>query len=871
MSNVSPSLFELIEGRRWRRAVFTSFTLSLTYLESYLLPRLRAQGCVSIDIFVDALGYRDSLIEQRSRHAGRDYSVHPVVVRTGIFHPKLVYLWPEGDDGDLLLVGSGNLTYAGHGGNLEVFEVLRPELHASAFAQAAAFFSELTRSQHVEVGGGDKALDAVYRRMSALAKNYRTVQDVRFVHSLNEPAIPQLVRHLAGQTFDELVVMSPYHNPDASTVAQLVDATRPARVLISLDIATPTSPFPFELADKWPCDVRAVTPNDTKARFAHAKWYEWRTVTGATAFTGSFNATTASLATCNNVECGVIRQLSAPSTHWSDATRRPFQKQVFPRTNNPSQLIAQATLTGNVLKGRVLGYTPTSSEQWTWWIQNGDDAPSPPQSLKLEPDGSFTATLLTSIDVTRESAMQIHLESPLRSARGWVSIPDILDIAPQQRNLLTLLARLDRGAGSAASFVSLLNILMDEIRQLNLEASKASLGTLLDRPRDGPATPREWTALPRASVSENPYVAVPDNPQGRFLAALGAGQRSWETWGHLGQALLGISTADITSFNPSTGQRNGVRPPRLDRFVLETDEEANATERENETLRLALAAFQELMTTCRETLRGQLEREALDTRGAALLALAQFERMWLHIMLRALVVHLNSISGTIEWIGNWLHENAYIGYAQASFDLLLPEMAGCAAVLAFHAVGQPDALYSAIAAKRAPSPATRTVMYLEAAFNGAPNVDLVLAQAHNWLGSQVCNELVEDNLDAALEGLEIMLARPTPRSRIAQFLLERPSKVIPSEWYPLPGRALDLLKISVRPIVRRPHFAKVHIRNLHRGCPLCHQPLGHILRGSDIRRLDPDFLADFKLLCIAACIHCKAPLIAHFAMPLDHE
>lgn len=869
MSDATLSLFDLIESRRWRRALFTSFTLSLTYLESYLLPRLRAQGCGSIDIFVDALGYRDSLIEQRSRHAGRDYSVHPVVVRTGIFHPKLVYLWPEDEDGDMLLVGSGNLTYAGHGGNLEVFEVLRPEMHASAFAQAGDFFSELTRSQHVDIGGGHKALASVRRRISALAESYPAVQEVRFVHSLNEPAIPQLVRHLSGQTFDELVVMSPYHTPDASTVAQLVDATRPARVLISLDTATPTSPFPFELADKWPCDVQAVVPNNPKARFAHAKWYEWRTATGATAFTGSFNATAASLATCNNVECGVIRELSAPSTHWSPATRRPFQKQVFPRTNNPSQLIAQATLSGNVLNGRVLGYIPMSSEQWAWSIQNGDDAPSSPQPLKLETDGSFTTTLSTPIDVTRESAMQIHLESPPRSARGWVSIPDILNIAPQQRNLLTLLARLDRGAGPTASFVSLLNILMDEIRQMNLRGSKSSLGSLPDRPGAGQATTREWTALPRASVSEDPYAAVPDNPQGRFLTALGAGQRGWETWGHLGQALLGVRTGDSTSFNPSTSRGNGARPPRLDRVVLETDEEANASERENETLLLALTAFKELMTKCRETLRGQLEREASDTRGAALLALAQFERMWLHIMLRAQVVHLNSISGTVEWIGNWLHENACIGYAEASFDLMLPEMAGCAAVLAFQAVGQPDALYTAIAAKRAPSPAARTVMYLEAAVDGAPNVEQVLVHARAWLGNQVCNELVEDNPEAALEALTAMLAWPTPRSRIAQFLRERPSKVIPSEWHPLPARALDLLKIAVRPVVRRPHFDKVHIRTLHRGCPLCRQPLGHMARGTDIRRLDPDFLSDLKLLNIAACIHCKAPLIAHFAMPLD--
>jgi len=45
MQEQHPSILDLIGSRRVLRAVFTSFTLSLTYFENYILPKLQAQGC----------------------------------------------------------------------------------------------------------------------------------------------------------------------------------------------------------------------------------------------------------------------------------------------------------------------------------------------------------------------------------------------------------------------------------------------------------------------------------------------------------------------------------------------------------------------------------------------------------------------------------------------------------------------------------------------------------------------------------------------------------------------------------------------------------------------------------------------------------
>src|SRR5205823_1915 len=100
-----------------------------------------------------------------------------------IFHPKLVHLRAAEGHADLLLVGSGNLTYSGHGGNIEVLEALRPDFHAQAFNQAADFFEELGSLPRATVADPTELL-ATAERLRDVASRGQTTQDVQFVHSL---------------------------------------------------------------------------------------------------------------------------------------------------------------------------------------------------------------------------------------------------------------------------------------------------------------------------------------------------------------------------------------------------------------------------------------------------------------------------------------------------------------------------------------------------------------------------------------------------------------------------------------------------------------------------------------------------------------
>lgn len=59
---------------------------------------------------------RAALGEAGARRVGRDYEIAPVVLKcSGIIHPKVSVLAQK--DGAHLLVGTGNLTFSGWGGN----------------------------------------------------------------------------------------------------------------------------------------------------------------------------------------------------------------------------------------------------------------------------------------------------------------------------------------------------------------------------------------------------------------------------------------------------------------------------------------------------------------------------------------------------------------------------------------------------------------------------------------------------------------------------------------------------------------------------------------------------------------------------------
>jgi hypothetical protein len=139
---------DILESRRWNAAFFTAYAFSISFFESVVFQALtKRTPCHEICVVVDADGYASSLMERGASRVGRDYTLIPILV-SGVFHPKCTYL--SGPDGDLLLVGSGNLTFGGYGRNVEVLEVLQPNVHPQAFLDFANFLEVLMERPSLE-------------------------------------------------------------------------------------------------------------------------------------------------------------------------------------------------------------------------------------------------------------------------------------------------------------------------------------------------------------------------------------------------------------------------------------------------------------------------------------------------------------------------------------------------------------------------------------------------------------------------------------------------------------------------------------------------------------------------------------------------
>jgi hypothetical protein len=151
---VSLAPLDLVSAHPWRRAAFTTYALSLSFFEAVILDALVRGGGREVLILADVQGIRASLSEQGAHRVGKDYEVEPVSVSSGAFHPKISVLTSAEECH--LLVGSGNLTFGGWGGNCEVLEHLHPSFAADAIEDAASFFDLISVTERVRHCAGEQ-------------------------------------------------------------------------------------------------------------------------------------------------------------------------------------------------------------------------------------------------------------------------------------------------------------------------------------------------------------------------------------------------------------------------------------------------------------------------------------------------------------------------------------------------------------------------------------------------------------------------------------------------------------------------------------------------------------------------------------------
>jgi hypothetical protein len=450
---------ELISAAPWTRVAFTTYALSLSFFEAVLLDALLRGGGRNALILSDPEGVRAGLSEEGARRVGRDYEIEPVACANhGVFHPKIGALFT--DDDAHLLIGSGNLTFAGWGGNLELVEHLHPSFAADAFDDTAAFFEQVAQSDALITTAGPAclALAATLRKFAAGRERTGTIH---MLHSLDGAIAEQLALYaddLGGAT--RLTAVSPYYDLRAEGLGDLVELLGCEQADLH---AHPSGTVRGQGANAWPFEARkkwkAVNVTDAFGqddRPLHAKSIELICRRGRLVLSGSANLTHAGLFG-RNVEASVLRIQRNARSHWvikkGIAPVRSLADETEADSATPALVgILSASLEGDTIRGRVVAPRLTGSVNASLRTPRSTHALGP---VEIGQDGSFVlAAPGIELESWENGRLILRFERAGACWEGFVSITAALElirrtgaIAPR---LIAMLAGTETPADVAA-------------------------------------------------------------------------------------------------------------------------------------------------------------------------------------------------------------------------------------------------------------------------------------------------------------------------------------------------------------------------------------------------------------------------------------
>lgn len=776
------SVLEVIAAGKWKRAFFTTYTLSLTYVESHVLPALRRSGCDSLIILSDIAGYRDSLMEQRCQGVGRDYSVLPVKVSAGIFHPKLAYLEGALPEQDILLVGSGNLTYPGHGGSIEVLEVLRPSVAARAFTQCAEFLELLPVANHVKVAQV-AAWEHVAVRMRAAAATGADTEDVDFVHCLLRSAQAQMLdaaRSLSGHWL-ELLVLSPYHHPEARPILQLAEQTGVSQLIAGVPCrSNEPSAYPFAHVRSHFQSLRIMqpVPQSKPQRSLHAKWFELRGEAGALVLTGSFNATDTSFASTDNVEVGVLRRLPQPSACWAETQEPVYQAGEFPQRRDAKRPCLFAVLSeARELQGVMLASSVAGP--WDLTLESADEVLLCEQ-VDLDEAGRFKVTL-GQLDTTRIGTLQVTLQRDQTRARGWVQFSQVLCLEARSRRVMDAVFRVAAGMQTAQDAQALLDIIAQESsRQLQITGISAS------------KTQQDKREVKHAEISGAAFAALRSDAESKrassqesLLHALNAGARGLDLLDRIMDGLLprlGERREDRPNGGASRSGGRAAHDPfsRVPGSDRDNDEDEDAgkksksgNKKAEQNQRRVADVYEALHKRLREVNNMLLRQPALA--AAAEKAKLRLLMVWLGTALVHQVGLLGEPDAALAFLREvWMREVCAVQLPSEDKAWIARHVCGVAAACA-HSWRLDDVSLAGNAGgseefRQATDPRRELRRRVSAFYGGNVPVDIVLAAAQDWLDDPRTTALVAEQVPQAVEALREVLSLPTERHILLRAL-----------------------------------------------------------------------------------------------------
>ncbi|MET4315547.1 hypothetical protein [Bradyrhizobium sp. RT4b] len=477
------SPLELVGAHPWQRAVFTTYSLSLSFFESAVLDQLVRGGARSALILADVDGVRGALSEQGARRAGKEYDIEPVKVPTGVFHAKVTALVGEGECH--VLVGSGNLTFGGWGGNFELFEHVHSASAADAIRDTSDFFDGLAEGVRARHGAQSECRDlaAVLRQT---VDGVRGDGRLRLFHNLRRSILDQiseLTADLGGAT--RLVAASPFWD-GATAINSLCDSLKVDRVHVH---AHPSGVVRGSFGSNWP----AVSPKGKVVpvcvdgfnlsgdrRLSHAKAIEIICRKGRLIISGSANATRAALGDGGNVETSIVRIEKTRSAGWTFKPAYPLEQldALDDDTEEEETIgILRATLEEDTLYGQILQPRLQGSAAAFLITSEGSRRLG---KVQLDDASRFTVVATgLEVQILQGNRFTLGIENEQGRAEGFISFAAFTEISKRSGALASRLFAMLAGTETPADVAAVMSWIYDNPNVLNrnLFGSHAAAGT----------------------------------------------------------------------------------------------------------------------------------------------------------------------------------------------------------------------------------------------------------------------------------------------------------------------------------------------------------------------------------------------------------
>ena len=462
------NLLQLIDAGTWNRAIFTTYSLGLSYFEAVILDALTRKKCAEIVIFSDIAGYISSLKETGVIEAGRQYTLEPIHIPNYAFHPKICFL--EGNDGCHVLIGSGNLTFSGQGGNIEVIEHLHSEFAPEAMIGVAKFFKHLSKLEGISENA-KKVAEDVGSTLTTNVSNLGSRPNIAVLFNKDNETIAEQLLNLTNGlgAVSEIKIISPFYDNDGIGIQKLAKMLNCKN--IKLHVHNESAALKNDLM--WPWDsnlaLQPVKINSSLVpldhRPLHSKIFEICCVDGRIVVSGSANATDAALFG-RNIEICIARIDHRKTIPWSSkSTNKPIRASIEFRPNEETSeddhYALYAELRGKVIQGRIY----TSGEQNCTFQADIGNMLITLGHHYVNAAGEFQFSIVdTPLLSFASSAVTINCTGSAWKAKGYLNCTDLHRILRNSGPVGAFLKAIALGHETAEDIALLLQFILNEVR-----------------------------------------------------------------------------------------------------------------------------------------------------------------------------------------------------------------------------------------------------------------------------------------------------------------------------------------------------------------------------------------------------------------------